>query len=189
MRREHDFYPTPGWATRMLLERVPIDGKILEPCSGRGDIADVLRDYRNDLRFRAVVTNDYDKHQPSVLHDDATDQDWWSIWAQTLSWVVTNPPFGVAHRILPLAYKATLGRVAMLLRLSYLEPCEGRASWLVAHPPTRLYVLPRISFTGDGKTDSVTCAWYVWNRNDLGQRIEVIPPTENGQLSLLEATA
>jgi hypothetical protein len=58
--------------------------------------------------------------------------------------------------------------------------------WLAEHPPTKLIVLPRISFTGDGKTDSVTCAWYVWERGEHVQSLEIVPPTANGQLSMLE---
>jgi hypothetical protein len=49
--------------------------------------------------------------------------------------------------------------------MSYLEPVENRGVWLNEHPPTTLIVLPRISFTGDGKTDNVTCAWMVWRKD------------------------
>ncbi len=57
---------------------------------------------------------------------------------------------------------------------SVLEPCEGRGAWLAAHPPQALIVLPRMSFTGEGKTDSVTCAWVVWAREAEGQWIEIV---------------
>jgi hypothetical protein len=62
----------------------------------------------------------------------------------------------------------------MFLRLSYLEPVRNRGAWLAAHPPTGLIVLPRISFTGDGQTDTVTCAWMVWDKLARGT-IRVIP--------------
>ncbi len=70
--------------------------------------------------------------------------------------------------------KARVG-VAFLLRLSYLEPCWDRADWLVQHPVSKLIVLPRISFTGDHKTDSVTCGWFVWVKGGTEQQIEVAP--------------
>ena len=55
----------------------------------------------------------------------------------------------------------------MLLRLSWLEPCNDRAQIFRADPPVRLIILPRISFRGPGgrgkgRTDSVTSAWMVW---------------------------
>jgi len=59
--------------------------------------------------------------------------------------------------------------VAMLLRLSFLEPTakvNPRGPWLAECPPSRLIVLPRCSYTGDGRTDSVTTAWMIWLRGD-----------------------
>jgi hypothetical protein len=90
-----------------------------------------------------------------------------------IDWIVTNPPFNVAAQIVPNAFNHAVKGIAMLLRLSYLEPVEDRGAWLNSHPPSDLIVLPRISFTGDGKTDSVTCAWMVWRKNATQQRIIV----------------
>jgi hypothetical protein len=65
--------------------------------------------------------------------------------------------------------------MAMLLRLSYLEPCENRASWLVEHPPAKLIVFnPRPRFRADtGGTDSVTSAWFIWHRFGDSQGTEL----------------
>lgn len=176
-RREHDFYPTPGWATTELLARVNVAGSVVEPCVGRSDIAVELT---RDSRIREVITNDLDPTRPAELHGDATDTRWWS-GLGPFDWVVTNPPFTVAHKILPLAFQYARVGVAMLLRMSYLEPCEGRLGWLAVHPPQRLIVLPRISFTGDGKTDQVTCGWMVWEPASAPMKtpIEIVPdPTD-----------
>src|ERR1700676_2776172 len=37
-----DFYPTPAWATRALLEYESFPGKLIEPFAGEHDMADVL---------------------------------------------------------------------------------------------------------------------------------------------------
>lgn len=179
MRRVNDFYPTPEWATRELLERVAVYGTVLEPCVGAGDMAAVLR---NHLMVR-VLTNDLDRNHPADYHEDATDPAFWRRFGDSLDWVVTNPPFIVADRILPLAVRYA-NHVAMLLRLTYLEPCEGRALWLANNPPSALIVLPRISFTGDGKTDSATCAWMVWS-SPHQQSIEIVPPLDTQEPALL----
>lgn len=184
-RRANDWYPTPSWATQMLVDRVMMGGFVLECCSGDGAIANALK--TSTPKAHLVTTNDLDPKWEADYQADATDARWWNSHevACRWNWVVTNPPFNVAAKILPLAVEHAFNGVAMLLRLSYLEPCAGRVRWLVEHPPTRLIVLPRISFTGDGKTDSVTCAWYVWERKDYGQQvIEVVPPTPDGQLGL-----
>lgn len=157
MRRLHDFYPTPEWATKELLRYVAISGEILECCAGQGDMAKILE------RVGKVYCNDIDTETMSPNHWDATRPSAWEE-RRPWDWVVTNPPFSVAAEIVPLAFKYAQTGIAMLLRLSYLEPVENRGSWLHDNPPNTLIVLPRISFTGDGKTDSVTCAWMIWRK-------------------------
>lgn len=171
-RRLHDFYPTPAWATQELLARVPqISGTILECCSGDGAIASVLSSQCQ------VVTNDIDVYRNSDLHFDAADQKQWI--DGDYDWIITNPPFSSAPSIVPLAYSRALVGIAFVLRLSYLEPCKDRIEWLLKHPVTQLIVLPRISFTSDGKKDQVTCAWFLWIKGSKEQSIEIIPRRYN----------
>jgi hypothetical protein len=103
---------------------------------------------------------------------DAADELSWKFWtaegAMSYDWIVNNPPFSCAPQIIPLAFQHARVGIAMLLRLSFLEPVENRGTWLNQYPPTHLIVLPRISFTGNRKTDSVTCAWMVWRKHDQG---------------------
>ena len=166
MRRPNDFYPTPEFATRELLRHVPdIRGTIVECCIGDGAIARVI-----DGGERWIFGNDIAPQLNCSFCGDATDRNTWeamedSMVNERIDWVVTNPPFSVASKIVPLAYEFAEFGIAMLLRLSYLEPVEDRGEWLTEHPPTKLIVLPRISFTNDGKTDSVTCAWMVWEKS------------------------
>jgi len=157
MRKHLDFYETPKEFTRILLEHIEIyiDGYILEPCHGDGAISEELR----TVGFK-VKTNDIDKDRLSDSHYDATKK---SLWSCSPSWVITNPPFSSAHNIIPRAYASSVHGVACLLRLSYLEPCRNRVKFLSQYPPS-IVVLPRYSFTGDGATDSVTCAWFIWDK-------------------------
>src|ERR1700728_823481 len=39
-----DFYPTPDWATRALIDNEPFVGRIWEPACGDGTMVKVLRD-------------------------------------------------------------------------------------------------------------------------------------------------
>lgn len=147
---------------------VPIVGAVLECCAGDGKIAEVV----NRRAGVDMYENDIDPQYGSQWNFDASQA-----WPNNIgrhSWVVTNPPFNAAARIIPLAYEHAMDGIAMLLRLSFLEPVEDRGAWLNANPPTKLVVLPRISFTGDGKTDSVTCAWMVWDKTGEIQREIVV---------------
>jgi hypothetical protein len=177
VRRANDFYPTPEWATLELLKHVSIRGTVFECCVGDGAIA---RPLATDRSF--VYTGDIDPQwNPQVL-GDANDREFWESASRLIEadmdipgidWIVTNPPFNEASTIVPIAYNRAEKGIAMLLRLSFLEPVEARGAWLTEHPPTCLIILPRISFTGDGKTDSVTCAWMVWDKAATQQRIIV----------------
>ena len=165
MRRKLDFYPTPEWATKLLLESVSISGHILEPCVGQGHMADVL-----EQAGHTVTTNDIDESTEADFHVDARTPELWNKVAP--DWTITNPPYSDAMAVLRQAESGSRKGVALLLRLSFLEPTIKRRDFLLLKPPTRLIVLPRISFTGDGKTDSVTVAWMIWERSAQGS-IEV----------------
>ena len=185
-RRQHDKYFTPQSAILELPILVPFNAAegihVLECCSGRNDIADALvatmqspasiADALSGVGGATGVVWTNDLFPPpdllGAVPDFTLDASLRSSWEQfpVVDWVVSNPPFSIAHEIVPLALEHARVGVAMLLRLSFLEPVKNRVAFLQAHPPTSITVLPRISFTGDGKTDSVTCAWLVWQKDE-----------------------
>ena len=168
-RRKNDFYPTASWLTEVLLELYPsIGGTIFECCSGDLDMARVL----GTISSVTVVTNDIDETKPAMFHVDATKSAYYK-W--DFDWIVTNPPFNRAMEILQVSYDHAKVGVAMLLRLSFLEPTKNRSDWLSTHPPTYMIVLPRHSFTGDGNTDSVTAAWMIWDKRLSTHSVVVVP--------------
>lgn len=167
-----DFYGTPEGATKSLLTRVSISGSILECCDGAGAISSVLAAEEGISR---IITNDlYPTREGKDFYLDATAPASWRSFP-AVEWVVTNPPFALAPRIIPHALNHASVGIAMLLRLTYLEPCENRAGWLERNPPSNLIVLPRISFTMDGSTDNVTAAWMVWLRAKPASSIAIVP--------------
>lgn len=161
-RSDFDFYETPAMFTRSLLHFHPaIRGcRVLEPCSGRDAIATVLR-----AAGCEVFTNDLDvRHTLAQTHHDARSPRYWGELAPPVDWVITNPPFNVAIEILlPALAHADMG-VIMLLRKTFTEPTEDRGPWLQQHPPTRVIGEPRYDFRQNGKTDSVSCDWMIWER-------------------------
>lgn len=182
-RRPHDAYYTPGHAVDALKKHW--DGwkradYLIEPCVGGGDILHAFDEVEN------WVTADIDRTVGADLVRDMTRQESWDSllpchWfedtgPQLLSngVVITNPPFSSAFEIISLAVQNTKA-VAALLRLFFLEPTQKRGPWLEKNPPDLVIVLPRISFTGDGKTDSVTCAWMVWDKNATKRGVVVEP--------------
>jgi hypothetical protein len=78
---------------------------------------------------------------------------------------------------------------ATILRLSWLEPTAARARFLTEYPPAKVIVLPRHDFKGRGATDSVTSAWFIWEKWHSGIRtaaIEVVTKDERDELIATE---
>lgn len=186
-RREGDRYYTPEWVTSSFLRHFPEvqGGTLYDPCCGDGSMA---RQIYEAGACEIRLCNDIDPRQTQAhRHEDATQEQTW-IDADRPDLVVTNPPFRAAEPIARHALQHARVAVALLLRITWLEPCASR-TWLTALPPTRLLVLPRISFTGQG-VDSATCAWFVWLRGPEGawQRGSILLATREesaGQTALL----
>lgn len=157
MRHKLDFYETPDFQVKALTERVNVQGKVFEPCCGDGAISRF---------FPGCITNDIDVEKKADIHLDATEEAVWNLVGGDpllpLDWVVTNPPFNQAFKIAQWAVSRAYS-VALLLRISFLEPTKERGPWLASLPPTVVIVLPRHSYTGNGKSDSTTTAWMVWS--------------------------
>lgn len=195
-RRDEDFYGTPRWMTKALLRRLPVrpGWRVCEPCAGDGAI---LRALPAGL---AVVTNDI-VPRGALVPDfllDATKRSAWDAFLRTgpIDLTITNPPFDEAIRdnafsddvegIVPRALEASRVGVAMLLRITWLEPTDIRGPWLREHPPAKVIVLPRHNFRGTKSTDSATAAWVVWDvGNEWGgqwQPFDVVTKSERDDL-------
>jgi hypothetical protein len=169
-RRKNDYYPTPEGLTLALLDwrgGSIRDSRTYEPCAGDGRIAKILRT-RSEC-----TTADIDPKMPVDHCVDARYKV--PDFEKEPDWIITNPPFSDAYTILRnMEYWLPNATIAFLLRLTFLEPTIERAEFLKANPPHELLVLPRTSFTADGKTDSVTCAWMLWHPHKvMGQSIRV----------------
>jgi hypothetical protein len=171
MRRKNDAYYSAQWMTDRLLDHVHIGGRVLEPCCGRNDIAFPLM--RAGL---AVDTNDLDELVIASTHGDYLARVFLTSTGERYDWVVTNPPFKDAMAFLKKALQESTCGAALQLRLTFLEPTKDRVEFLRLFPPTTVIVLPRYSFTGDGKSDSVTTAWMVWDKRPPYTQKLVIAP-------------
>jgi hypothetical protein len=188
-RRPLDQYETPPHYVAPLLAVIgPLDGlTVYEPCVGQGHIARYLTP--EVCGCRHLCTNDLDPACPATLHEDARTEAAWPAYDPVepwlIDWVITNPPFSDALPILQHAL-ANAHNVAMLARLSFLEPTRSRAAFWCQHPPTDVIVLPRYSFrcndAGKRQTDSVTCCWLIFQegRSQAGRPGCLTFSTERG---------
>ena len=149
-------------AVEQLLDALecPLTGTCLDCCAGEGTIAKALAE-KSRLR---VITNDINPDLSMDYHQDASIQLGWQRLPDA-DWIISTPPYTKAPTIIPLAYEKVKKGIIMLLKLSYLEPCQDRVEWLTEHPPTKLICIPAILSDLSAKKrdlDSIACAWFVW---------------------------
>ena len=183
-RRELDAYLTPGGpgnATAKLLRRPELHGQtMLDPSCGDGRMAAQIA---RAGRFARVHLNDVHEGRLAAAELALADIEGVSTWRSMRDaadpalyvpapcWCVSNPPFNAAGDIVRQALLRAQRGVAMLLRITWMQAAgashkapRGARRYLVKTPPTRLIELGRISFSGDGATDSAPMAWFIWTR-------------------------
>ncbi|MEL6473975.1 MAG: hypothetical protein AAFQ21_07810 [Pseudomonadota bacterium] len=115
-----EFYPTPPWATRALLEYVlALEGELVawEPASGEGDMARPLGEYfhtvyRSDVFDYGRGGHVFDGLEPRPAHFERPD------------WIITIPPFKIAKAFAERALLEATEGVAMFVRTQWMESIE-----------------------------------------------------------------
>lgn len=162
-----DYFPTPPWATRALMQTVIpqlqprgawLGSSVWEPACGEGHIAEVLREYTDDIIATDVYDYGYGRvydflKQKLLAADDRPD------------WIITNPPFGdktEAFVLRSLEY-AQIG-IAMFVRLQWLETIGRYEHIFRDHPPTLIaFFAERVNLCkGRWQPDGGTATAYIW---------------------------
>ena len=160
-REKDDFYETPAEAVVELLKHEQFTGEIWECACGKKAISKVLEPmhnvYSSDLIDRGVGADILD-----FLQSDRKTNN-----------IITNPPFKFALPFVKKALELADNKVAMLLRIQFLEGKE-RYEFFKQHNPSRVYVFGnRVNTIIDGKPyNSAMClCWFVWDKNYNGDTI------------------
>lgn len=182
-----DFFPTPPWATRALVDDVMIfEGQrtrpsIWEPAAGAGHMAEVLREYaRGGAAFCSDVHN-YGKgyHVGSFVGEGA---DVVRTECNQFDWIITNPPFNLALEFAQRGIAETQRGVALLVRSVWAEGGERYRELFSKTPPTIIAQfcerVPMVKGRWDPAAATATSyAWFIWKK-PLGINTEFrwIPP-------------
>lgn len=163
-REKDDFYPTFPAATQSLLRVEKFDGAIWEPACGEGDMSRVLEDAGHTVISTDLVDRGFGDCGRDFLME----------WTPRAPNIVTNPPFKHAREFVDRSLQLTTGKVAMFLRLAFLEGVE-RGSWLPTTPLARVWIMSRrvpmqrgrLKQAGDGH-GVIAFAWLVWEHGHSG---------------------
>jgi hypothetical protein len=153
-----DFFPTPPWATRALLMSEQFSGDIWEPACGDGAMAEVL----SATGLPVTATDLYDHGYGETGVDFLTTN-------RNACNIITNPPYNSAEGFLHHALDCAGIKVALLLRLAFLEGSGRQRSIFKEKPPARVWVFSeRVTFYPKGAkvagSGTTAYAWFVWDR-------------------------
>lgn len=172
-RSPADNYPTPREAVAALLHTLHLPGgNWCEPCAGDGAIVSEVERWRSDVNWWLNEPRfECEERLLALNAGEVTSIDARAlgpILPGNLSVIITNPPFSLTMEIV----RSLWGRsthLVILEKITFLGEHQGqqRSRFLRDNPPDVYYIPERLSFTGDGRTDSIPYAWYHWRPGEI----------------------
>lgn len=158
-RELNDFYPTPPRGIEALLEVEQFQGAIWEPACGDGAISEVLTENGYTVVSSDLIDRGYGNAPVDFLMEHKS----------LAPNIITNPPYRLARPFIEKSLKLTTGKVAMLLRLAFLEGAS-RKEFFQTSPLARVWVFSkRLSIYRRGEKmkngGMVAFAWFVWSHD------------------------
>lgn len=163
-REKDDFYATPRSAIEQLLQVEKFKPRVWEPACGDGAISRVLQESGYEVTSTDLEDRGFGEPYVDFLIEQRNR-------AQD---IVTNPPFKLATEFVTHAQRLTGGKVAMLLKIGFLE---GPTREVIHSRLARVWVIRRrVTFLKGGKEFSRsngkggihTYAWFVWDWQHRG---------------------
>ena len=169
-----DDFPTPPWATRALLERLELSGRVCrEPTANRGHMVRVLAEAFDNVEASDV--HDYGCGYPINDYLFGPDPD-------GVDWTIFNPPFRLAEQFISRALRTSRVGVAAIVRSAFLEGIGRYQNLFSEQPPslilqfTERVVMHKGRLSKDGSTATAYC-WLVWQQGRDGlPQFDWIPP-------------
>ena len=195
---ELDYYPTPPWATRALLEQLfgnycpgmafggYHDGTVWEPACGEGFMSRPLSEH-----FYKVISTDVTNFSATFPQQGGVRYFLipWDGEPIECDWVISNPPFILGQQFIERALQVAKVGVAMLLRMQFLEGGDRYDELFKDHPPSMIFVFCDRVAMHKGKIEkkqstATAYCWFVWSlehdddtmiEESLGPRIHWLP--------------
>ena len=168
-RKKSDYYVTPREEIKKFLNEFlkveKIKGNILDPCAGGDEnhkmsypVALVESGFNAD----DITTVDIRKDSRAMIRENYLNVE----CKGDFDTIITNPPFKIARDIIEKALHDVNegGFVIMLLRLNYFGSQKRFDLWTKQLPKYCFVHHKRMSFTDDGKTDSIEYCHMVWEK-------------------------
>jgi hypothetical protein len=154
-----DFFPTPAWATHALVDNERFEGDIWESACGNGAMSDVLEQTGRKVISSDLYRRGYGEAGVDFLKTNRRAPN-----------IVTNPPYNAAEGFVKSGIKLADKKLALLLRLAFLEGANRANTIFSDAPPSRVWVFSeRITFYPAGAVQqgsgTTAYAWFVWDKD------------------------
>lgn len=166
LREINDYYATDPIAVELLLEREQFKKTILEPCCGEGHISKVLENHGYRVLSSDLIDRGYGKGGIDFLSIKYNEVD-----------LITNPPYKYSTQFVKhaLNISKTGTKIAMLLKIQFLEGVE-RKKMFMESPPKTVYVFSkRIKCGKNGNFDNgagtICFCWFIWEKGFNGETV------------------
>ena len=158
-RVNHDFYSTDPKAINYLLHYEKFNKNIWECACGNGNLSKRLEKYGYDVLSTDIVYHGFGKGKVNFLKcHKKFDGD-----------IITNPPYKYATEFVLKALELSKRKVAMFLKIQFLESKNRWLKLFKDFPPSTIYVfVKRINcYRNDDRSikgSAVCYAWFVWDK-------------------------
>jgi len=162
-----DYYPTPAWATRALIENEKFEGSVWEPACGDGAMSEVIKAAGYDVYSSDLYDRGYGDFGIDYLGSDRKAEN-----------IITNPPYNSAEGFVRKSLGSAQKKFALLLRLAFLEGANRQRTIFDETPPSTVWVFSeRITFYQAGAelkgSGTTAYAWFVWDNTKLDKATEL----------------
>jgi hypothetical protein len=163
-RQEHDYYATDPRAIDALLQVTELPTQVWESACGGGHLSKRLE----ELGYEVVSTDLYDRGYGQSGIDFFKSE-------LLAPCIVTNPPYKYAHEFVEHALGLGVDKLAMFLKITFLEG-QKRKKLFEVYPPKTVAVFSKriqVAINGDPemftKSSAACYAWFIWEKNFNGR--------------------
>lgn len=177
-RKPQDFYSTPIDCVENFINNYGvIQGKILEPSAGNGNIIQALRNKNINGDITAIELREEEFDNLNKISDKVIIADFLNglDYTEKYDYIIGNPPYTYAREFIErsLSMLNENGKLIFLLRTAFLES-KSRYDFWQENPLSGLYVLSKRPSFINGKIDATSYSWFVWDKSADNQEIKVI---------------
>ena len=166
-REPYDYYATDPKAVDYLLKHETFDHNIWECACGEGNISKRLEKYGYNVKSTDLVYRNFGEKESVnfLMQYEKFDGD-----------IITNPPFKIALEFIQKALELSKRKVAMFVKLQFLETQKRYKELFLKNPPSKIYIFVKRMkcFKNNEQTtygSAISFCWIVWDKEYDGEPV------------------